>query len=181
MRIEAGRPVLAVVAFVLFLPVVAFAQQGTIAGVVRDSSEAVMPGVRVEVTSPPLIERVRFTISDGAASASRSTAPCTPPTVGTGCFVASGFTVTQTTYQVNLLDFGDMYTDGVSLLDLKLAKVLRFGRTRLNAGVDIYNLFNSSAVTAANTTYSLTGTNNWGLPTTLVNPRFCRVSVQYEF
>jgi hypothetical protein len=115
------------------------------------------------------------------ASASRATAPCPAPTVGTGCFVASGFTTTATTSQVNLLDFGDMYTDGVSLFDVKLSKALHFGRTRLNAGVDIYNLFNSSAVTAINTTYSLTGTNNWGLPTTLVNPRFFRLSVQYEF
>ena len=118
------------------------------------------------------------------ASASRATAPCPPPTVGTGCFIVQSFpspTATATTYRVNLLDFGDMYTDGVTLFDLKVSKVLHFGKTQLNAGVDVYNLFNSSAVTAINTTYSLTGTNNWGLPTTLVNPRFFRVSVQYEF
>jgi len=36
-----------------------------ISGVVRDESEAVLPGVTVEVTSPALIEKVRTTISDG--------------------------------------------------------------------------------------------------------------------
>jgi Ca-activated chloride channel family protein len=37
---------------------------GQIAGTVRDSSGAVMPGVRVEVTSPALIEKVRSTTTD---------------------------------------------------------------------------------------------------------------------
>src|SRR5436309_6325366 len=42
----------------------ASAQDGAMAGVVRDSSEAVLPGVRVEVTSPALIEKVRSTTTD---------------------------------------------------------------------------------------------------------------------
>jgi len=45
------RPLLLVVA-VLLAPAAAYAQ--TIAGVVRDSSNAVVPGVTVEVTSPSL-------------------------------------------------------------------------------------------------------------------------------
>jgi hypothetical protein len=40
--------------------------QATIAGAVRDSSGAVLPGVTVEATSPALIEKVRTTVSDGA-------------------------------------------------------------------------------------------------------------------
>jgi hypothetical protein len=42
----------------------AFAQ-GTIAGVVRDASGAVLPGVTVEAASPALIEKVRTAITDG--------------------------------------------------------------------------------------------------------------------
>ena len=42
----------------------AFAQQGQIAGTVRDPSGAVLPGVLVEVTSPALIEKVRSATSD---------------------------------------------------------------------------------------------------------------------
>lgn len=38
---------------------------GTIAGVVRDASSAVLPGVTVEVASPALIEKVRSVVSDG--------------------------------------------------------------------------------------------------------------------
>src|SRR5690349_22334542 len=49
---------------VLLLPSVAFAQAG-IAGNVKDSSGAVLPGVTVEASSPALIERTRSVITDG--------------------------------------------------------------------------------------------------------------------
>src|SRR6202166_4969826 len=46
------------------IPAVSYAQ-ASIAGVVRDSSGAVMPGVTVEAASPALIEKVRSAVSDG--------------------------------------------------------------------------------------------------------------------
>ena len=46
------------------LPAVAVAQSG-IAGVVRDTTGAVMPGVTVEASSPALIEKVRSVTTDG--------------------------------------------------------------------------------------------------------------------
>ena len=49
---------------VLALPGLVFAQASAIAGVVRDTSGAVMPGVVVEASSPALIERVRSATTD---------------------------------------------------------------------------------------------------------------------
>ena len=46
------------------LPSAAHAQS-SIAGVVRDASGAVLPGVTVEAASPALIEKVRTAVSDG--------------------------------------------------------------------------------------------------------------------
>ena len=46
------------------VPVPAFAQSSGIAGVVRDSSGAVMPGVTVEASSPALIEKSRTVSTD---------------------------------------------------------------------------------------------------------------------
>ena len=40
-------------------------QSGSIGGVVRDTSGAVLPGVTIEVSSPALIEKVRTAVSDG--------------------------------------------------------------------------------------------------------------------
>jgi carboxypeptidase family protein len=49
------------------MPVVAGAQElGTIAGVVKDTSGAVLPGVTVEAASPALIEKVRTAVTDGS-------------------------------------------------------------------------------------------------------------------
>jgi hypothetical protein len=56
-------PILA--AAILLVPQSVYAQVGSISGVVRDDSQAVLPGVTVEVTSPALIEKVRSTSSDG--------------------------------------------------------------------------------------------------------------------
>ena len=50
-----------------FAPSVAFGQVGTaIAGIVRDSSGAVMPGVTVQAASPALIEQSRTVITDNS-------------------------------------------------------------------------------------------------------------------
>src|SRR6476661_6310490 len=49
---------------VLVFPALCFAQFGTIAGVVKDSSGAVLPGVTVEASSPALIEKTRTAVTD---------------------------------------------------------------------------------------------------------------------
>src|SRR5947207_13235898 len=46
-------------------PASAQGQTGTIAGVVRDSSGGVLPGVTVEASSPALIEKTRSAVTDG--------------------------------------------------------------------------------------------------------------------
>ena len=49
---------------IVAFPGLVFAQASAIAGVVRDTSGAVMPGVVVEASSPALIERVRSATTD---------------------------------------------------------------------------------------------------------------------
>ena len=60
------RAALFAAAALLSLPVASFAQANSvIAGVVRDSSGAVLPGVTVEASSPALIEKSRSVVTDG--------------------------------------------------------------------------------------------------------------------
>ncbi len=54
-----------VLAVLLLIPGLARAQNGAIAGVIRDSSGGVLPGVTVEAASPALIEKVRSATTDG--------------------------------------------------------------------------------------------------------------------
>lgn len=61
------RRVLATVISLLLLASTAFAQaSASIAGTVRDSSGAVLPGVTVEASSPALIEKTRTAVTDSA-------------------------------------------------------------------------------------------------------------------
>ena len=58
-----SRRILLVLSMVLALPLSAYAQ-ASIAGVVKDASGAVLPGVTVEATSPVLIEKARTAVTD---------------------------------------------------------------------------------------------------------------------
>src|SRR5215218_6333487 len=59
--------ILAGVAALALFPAVTSAQEttATIAGVVKDASGGILPGVTVEAASPELIEKVRSVVTDG--------------------------------------------------------------------------------------------------------------------
>src|SRR4026207_1684862 len=64
MRTSAFGFVLVLACLVLW-PVDALAQSSEIAGVVKDASGSVLPGVTVEASSPALIEKSRAAVTDG--------------------------------------------------------------------------------------------------------------------
>ncbi len=59
------RHLVAAASIVVIFPALCFAQFGAIAGIVKDSSGAVLPGVTVEAASPALIEKTRSVVTDG--------------------------------------------------------------------------------------------------------------------
>ena len=54
---------------------------------------------------------------------------------------------------VNLVVPGVLYGDRVHEVDMRFGKILRFGKTRANVGVDIYNLLNSDAILSYNQSF----------------------------
>jgi hypothetical protein len=86
---------------------------------------------------------------------------------------------------VNLVEPGTLYGDRVNEFDVRLAKILKFGRTRTNVGFDIYNILNSAAVLTYNQNFvlpSATSPNGqWNVPTGVIQPRFWKSSVQVDF
>jgi hypothetical protein len=76
---------------------------------------------------------------------------------------------------VNLVEPGTLYGDRVNEFDMRLAKIIRIGRTRTNVGFDLYNLLNSSAILSYNQAFSttaLTGASAWLSPSSVLQPRF---------
>ena len=55
---------------------------------------------------------------------------------------------------VNLVEPGTLYGARQNNIDVRIAKILRFGRTRAQFGVDVYNLLNTDVVTGYNNGYS---------------------------
>jgi len=78
---------------------------------------------------------------------------------------------------VNLLNAGEMYGDRVTQLDFRVAKILRFGKTRTNIGIDFYNVTNSSTTLTYNNTYGAT----WLTPQTFMPARFVKITGQLSF
>jgi hypothetical protein len=88
--------------------------------------------------------------------------------------------IAGTTATVNLIEPGTLYGDRVTQLDLRFAKVLRFGRTRTNVGFDVYNVTNSAAVLTYNQTFVPT-TTTWLRPNSVLQARFVKFSAQIDF
>jgi len=89
-----------------------------------------------------------------------------------------------TSVTVNLVEPGTLYGDRVNEFDIRIAKILRFGRTRTNVGFDLYNILNSSPILSYQQAYSptiLTGSGAWQAPTGVLQPRFWKFSVQVDF
>lgn len=80
---------------------------------------------------------------------------------------------------VNLLAPGAMWGDRVNEIDFKVAKVLRFGRTRSTVGVDIYNLLNANPVLTYNQAFTPGG--SWLTPTSVLSGRFAKLSASIDF
>jgi hypothetical protein len=84
------------------------------------------------------------------------------------------------TVTVNLVEPGTLYGDRVNQIDLRVAKILRFGRTRTNVGVDIYNIGNVNPVLTYNQAFN-PATTAWLTPNSVLQPRFFKISAQVDF
>jgi len=97
--------------------------------------------------------------------------------------VPPGAQTTGTT-TINLLTAGQLYpSERVNQMDMRFAKILRFGGRRADIGVDLYNVFNTNDTTGFDQsfTFSPTATQRWLQPTSIVAPRFARFNVTVSF
>ena len=77
---------------------------------------------------------------------------------------------------VNILQPGEQSGERVNQFDLRVGKVLRFGKTRTSLNLDVYNLLNSDTVLAENFSYGA-----WLRPTQLLIARLAKISATFDF
>ena len=97
-----------------------------------------------------------------------------------GRFPSSASSAASTT-TVNLFETNEAFYPQISVVDMRLAKIFRFGRMRANVGADVYNLFNANTGQTYNNTYSVATPERWATPTLIPPARFVKIGVQLDF
>ncbi len=78
---------------------------------------------------------------------------------------------------VALIRPGTVYGERVNQVDLRVGKLLRYGRYRATASLDLYNALNVSAIMAQNNTFG----SSWLRPMSIMPARFAKVGLQFDF
>ena len=77
---------------------------------------------------------------------------------------------------VTILEPGSMYGERLNQVDLRMGKILRFGRTKSSLNLDIYNIFNANTVLTVNNAFA-----TWQRPTSILLARFVKLGMQINF
>jgi opacity protein-like surface antigen len=77
---------------------------------------------------------------------------------------------------IDIIEPDTLFLDRRNELDLRFGKILRAGRTRSVVSIDLFNLLNSDAVLTMNNNFAV-----WQRPTTILNARLVKFTVQFDF
>jgi hypothetical protein len=80
------------------------------------------------------------------------------------------------TVAVSLVEPRSMYGDRINQIDLRMGKILHFGRTKATASLDIYNALNSSGILTSSSAFA-----TWQRPQSILPARFAKIVMQFEF
>ena len=83
------------------------------------------------------------------------------------------------TVSVNLIPPATLWGARRNNIDMRIAKILRYGSTRTQVGIDIYNLLNADIVTNYN--FGFVPGGSWLTPTAVTPARYARISAQVDF
>ena len=77
---------------------------------------------------------------------------------------------------INLVEPGTMYGPRLNQLDVRVAKILRFGDVRATFNLDVYNALNVDTVLTLNNAYA-----TWQRPQSIILARFAKLGLQLDF
>jgi hypothetical protein len=85
--------------------------------------------------------------------------------------------LTGGTRLVNLVAPGTEYVEHIKQLDVRLSKLLRFGRIRTSLNLDLANLLNANYSQLINLNYG----SRWLAPTSIMDARLFKLGAQVDF
>jgi hypothetical protein len=81
---------------------------------------------------------------------------------------------------VNLIQPETFFAERINNIDLRVSKILRYGRTRTQVGIDVFNLMNSDTVEGFSQTFN-PNSDSWLTPQDIVPARYVRFSAEIDF
>ena len=87
-----------------------------------------------------------------------------------------GRNLSANTATVALMAPNSVFGDRLTQMDLRFARIFKMNRYRFQGMVDIYNVFNKSAVLTYNTTFSTAATSEWLRPTDVLQEGWSRLA-----
>ena len=93
----------------------------------------------------------------------------------------SGAAGPTSTTPINLFDSNEEFYPQITIVDLRVGKIVRVGRMRANLMIDVHNSLNANTGQTYSATYARTNPALWGTPTLILPARFAKVGVQLDF
>jgi hypothetical protein len=83
---------------------------------------------------------------------------------------------------LNLVKPGELYGDRINQVDIRAAKILRYGRTKANIAIDLFNIFNANPVLTYNQSVPpIFGGAAYLSPTSALSARLAKLTVQFDW
>ena len=80
------------------------------------------------------------------------------------------------TVDINIVQPGTLFGERLNQVDLRIAKVLRAGRTRTALSLDLFNAFNRDTILGVSSNYA-----TWQNAQTIIQGRIAKISAQFDF
>ena len=129
-----------------------------------------LPGIPIAATYVATNAQIAPSLGRNLAACGNAS-PCTASAANAyygGAVITSG---------IPLMEPNKTFEDRLNQVDVRLSKVVRLGKSRLQGMFDIYNLFNASTVLGVNTRYG----PSWLLPSNILGARLFKLGLQVDF
>ena len=95
-----------------------------------------------------------------------------------GCPATGACTATRT---IDIVPFQEIFEDRITQLDLRLTKVFRWGKARVQGMMDVYNVFNAAAATGVSASYPAAAPAFWLFPYQIMGGRLFKFGAQFDW
>jgi hypothetical protein len=95
-----------------------------------------------------------------------------------GCPATGACTATRA---IDIIPFQENFEERITQLDVRLTKVLRFGKARVQGMFDVYNVFNAAAATGVSGAFPAAAPAFWLFPYQIMGGRLFKFGAQFDF